>query len=410
MTGSSNANEATVARTMLSDLLTEWGLTQSDIPAIIAANTETTAAASLSTVGPDVNVFDLVSHLIEKHIATTPAERVAVTLWILHTYVFNRFRVTPRLAIISPVRGCGKSRLLDLIQYLIGESYRVDDVSPAAIYRWLDDSPDTVILIDEGDNLDLLHNHKLRSLLNSGHSKSGGIGRVAGGRSQNYRTFAPLCVAAIGLLPLPLMHRCILINMQRASDEVRLEQFDEQDSDFAVARIEISTWAATCELDPNPEMPPSLIHRAADNWRALFSIADHLDRGEVARNAALRLCANRPDEDPGVVALGHIRSVLDKLGVDRIVSQDLVDELVAFDDIWSDWRDDQPLRKLTQPDLARLLRPFHIRPRSIRLIHRGAGSLTRKGYMRSQFEDAWRSYCSGGTPAQANKIRKLASV
>ena len=36
------------------------------------------------------------------------------------------------------------------------------------------------------------------------------------------------------------------------------------------------------------------------------------------------------------------------------------------------------------------------------------GDKSRKGYYRSQFEDDWRSYCSGGTPAQSRKIIRLA--
>jgi Protein of unknown function (DUF3631) len=62
-------------------------------------------------------------------------------------------------------------------------------------------------------------------------------------------------------------------------------------------------------------MPPSLRNRAADNWRILLSIADDLGHGEDARGAAIALCANRPDEDPGVILLNDIR-VFDTMGVD----------------------------------------------------------------------------------------------
>jgi hypothetical protein len=42
-------------------------------------------------------MLDLVLRLIEEHIAITAEERVAVALWLLHTWVFGRFRITPRL-------------------------------------------------------------------------------------------------------------------------------------------------------------------------------------------------------------------------------------------------------------------------------------------------------------------------
>jgi hypothetical protein len=162
-------------------------------------------------------------------------------------------------------------------------------------------------------------------------------------------------------------------------------------------------------LEQDPEMPPSLLNRAADNWRVLLSIADSLGRGEEARAAALELSANRPDEDPGVVLLGDIFTVFHAKRIDRISSADLVNELLALNEIWSDWREERPGRKLTQGDLGRLLRPFRIKSKSIWPVERSPTSRSRKGYMRDQFEVAWHSYCPGGTPAQPSKFIRLAT-
>jgi hypothetical protein len=48
--------------------------------------------------GPTINVFDLNSALIDDHVTVTVRERTAISLWITHTYLFRRFRITPRLA------------------------------------------------------------------------------------------------------------------------------------------------------------------------------------------------------------------------------------------------------------------------------------------------------------------------
>ena len=78
------------------------------------------------------------------------------------------------------------------------------------------------------------------------------------------------------------------------------------------------------------------------------------------------LYTNRPDEDPGVVLFTDIRAVFLGLGTDRIASSALVDVLVGLDDgMRAEWRgphDDWPPRKLSQSELARLLRPFGISP------------------------------------------------
>jgi hypothetical protein len=210
------------------------------------------------------------------------------------------------------------------------------------------------------------------------------------------------------MLPLPLMRRAVTINMQRTS--TRLKRLDETDPAFRVTRDGIRAWASRCNLASDPEM--SLRNTAADNWRVLLAIADDLGYGKAARDAAAHLCANRTDEDAGVVLLADIRTVFTARAVDRIHSAVLITELLALDSGWDEWRgphDDQRACKLTKSELARLLRPFHIYPRTIWPVPRQPGDKSAKGYLRADFEKAWRSYCddSAGTTSQASKIIEL---
>jgi Protein of unknown function (DUF3631) len=417
--GSPVAGEAEAARVQLNKLLAKLSLTWNDLPAVLAAvahtndTTDTTSSnAQAATAAPEVNVLDLVVRLIELHIATTAEDRLAAALWMLHCYVFDRFSITPRLALLSPVRGCGKTTMLALAGALVAEPYRTDNVTAAAIYHQLDHRPRTTLLVDEGDNLDLLRNSVLRAVFNSGHRRGGGIDRFVGGWPRKFWTFAPLAVAAIGMLPLPLLHRAITIDMQRPPGENQLKQLDENDPAFAASREQIRKWAATCSLAHDPEMPPGLRDRAADNWRVLLAIADDLGHGEEARSAAITLCANRPDEDPGVTLLRDILTIFEKLGFDRISSALIVSELLGIEDgNWCEWRgvrDDRPPHKLTQTELASLLRPFQIRPKTVWPARRQSGDKSRRGYFRIQFEDAWRRYGpSADTPTQPRKIIPL---
>jgi hypothetical protein len=187
-------------------------------------------------------------------------------------------------------------------------------------------------------------------------------------------------------------------------------QPDETDPAFAAARAEIQKWASICSLARDPESP--VTNRAADNWRVLLAIADDLGHREEARSAAVALAADRPYEDPAVVLLTDIRTVFLARAADRISSAALINALVALEDgLWSEWRgarDDRLPRKLTQAELAGLLRPFGIRPRAIWPVPRRAGDHSSRGYLRSQFEDAWRRYCpSADTPTQAGKVKYL---
>jgi uncharacterized protein DUF3631 len=409
MLGSPNANEATVAREKLNRLLAEYALTWNDLSAILAAadpQPDPYRTAPQQAARPEINVLDLVLRLVEQHIAVTPNEQMAIALWVLHTYVYDTFLITPRLALLSPVRGCGKTTLLAFLELLTHQPHRSDDVTPAAIYHYLNHRPNSTLMVDEADNLGLLDsNSPLRRVFNSGHRRGGNVTRFVGGWSQKFPTFAPLAIAAIGTLPLPLMHRSVVISMQRSATQ--LERLDEFSPVFPAAREQINKWVATSVLAQDPAMPSELQHRMADNWRVLLAIADDLGHGDAARAAAVALCADRPDEDYGVLMLRHIQGIFLAREIDRILSSELVDALIAIDDApWHDWRgprDDRSPRKLTQSDLAWLLRPFGIRPRTVR----GRWG-TARGYYRHQFERAWRAYCdSADTPTQSSKVRYL---
>jgi hypothetical protein len=208
-----NENVAKRAREALLKLLANHGLNWSEIPACIAAADEDDRVkasqqahrqpthGSPGSTGSEVNVLELVLHLVEQYIAITSEERMAVALWILHTHVFDRFDITPRLALLSPVRGCGKTELLKLLEALTENPDRNDNVTAASIYYDLERGSHT-LLLDEADNLGLLHNPTLRTVLN-GNQRGCYVKRYVNGRARKFSTFTPLTVAAIGMLPLP---------------------------------------------------------------------------------------------------------------------------------------------------------------------------------------------------------------
>ena len=51
-------------------------------------------------------------------ILPTESDYTVFTLWITHTYFMHKLKTTPRLALISPEFGCGKSRSLEVLQTL----------------------------------------------------------------------------------------------------------------------------------------------------------------------------------------------------------------------------------------------------------------------------------------------------
>ena len=419
-TSSPFEHEAEVAKEKLRVLLFEHSLTEADIPAILAATDDhgqklSSASFPSAGAGPTINVFDLNSALIDDHVTVTVRERTAISLWITHTYLFRRFRITSRLAILSPVEECGKSTLLDLLNLTCALPCCSDDPSPASIYHERDNNPDATFLVDEGDNLGLFKDERMRRLFNAGHKQGGSAVRIIDGRPRKFSLFGPLAIAAIGDLPRPLTSRSIIIGMQRQPPGSQKRPIDVNDMAWIAGQTQNYAFAEAVKsgaitLNPNPEMPKELSNRAADNWRVLISIGDALGHRAEARAAAIALSARR-SQDIKVVLLMDTREVFDQRGIDRIWGCDLVEAVIEHDDEWEEFcgvKGDGGPHKLRQGELGAMLRAFGIRPRSVWPAHRDPKTSSRKGYLREQFEKVWGAYCpAAGTTAQSNKVKYL---
>jgi len=205
-----------------------------------------------------------------------------------------------------------------------------DSITAAGIYHAVDREHPT-LLIDEADNLGLAFNGPLRAVLNSGHRRGGKVTRYHGGQAHSFSTFAPVAVAAIGTLPLPVMHRSIVIDMARRDGRRQLTRLDREDpdtkADLNIAYRMMLSWARKAGLTSDPPMPAPLRDRQADNWRPLIAIADAFgaEWARRAREAALSWAGEHHDEDAAVVLLRDIRDIFDRLGLDRLPSQTLVE-------------------------------------------------------------------------------------
>lgn len=412
--GSDNAGERENARVKLDALLRRHKKTWNDLPELLQPDParddpdDTSApGAGATEIGP----VDLVHHLLRRYLALKPYEYVGIALWIVHTHVFSRFVITPRLALTSPVRGCGKTTALAIAELLVARARKSDGITAASIYHLVDQEHPT-LLVDEVDNLGLPSNGSLRAVLNSGHRRGGSITRYINNQARSFSTFAPMALAAIGTLPLPIVHRSLVIHMERHDGWQPLQRFHPDNArtmiDMGTAYRNVFDWARTVTLDPDPEMPAELRNRAADSWRPLISIADACGWGADAREAALEFNRDYHDEDAGVVLLRDLRDIFDLRKTDRLASVTLVEDLNGLDDsLWSSWNGS----RLSQGELARLLLPFRIRSRSIWPLQRDGSSRSRKGYFKAQFEAAWRSYCSEtGTPAHRSSPKHLRSA
>src|SRR5262249_25447818 len=94
----------------------------------------------------------------------------ALALWTVHAWTFDAGIVSPFLALVSPTKRCGKTSTLILLLHLTPRSVLASNISPSAVFRYIDASHPT-LLVDEGDALFNGGNEELRGILNSGHTK-----------------------------------------------------------------------------------------------------------------------------------------------------------------------------------------------------------------------------------------------
>ena len=105
----------------------------------------------------------------------------AHTLWIAHTHAMDAWESTPRLALLSPEPGSGKTRVLEVSEPLVPRPVEAVNVSPAYLFRKVAaDEGRPTILFDEIDTVfgpKAKDNEEIRGLLNAGHRKGAVAGR-----------------------------------------------------------------------------------------------------------------------------------------------------------------------------------------------------------------------------------------
>src|SRR5262249_2172939 len=138
-----------------------------------------------------------------------------IALWILHTWTVNQFSISPRIAITSPTKGCGKTTVLRILNKVARRPKRAGSISPPALFRAVEQFQPTVLL-DETEKY-IEHGSDLHALMNEGHCKGATVLRVLGDKLElcEFNIFGAVAFCRNGKLPDDLEQRSIVIEMQR---------------------------------------------------------------------------------------------------------------------------------------------------------------------------------------------------
>jgi hypothetical protein len=345
------------------------------------------------------------------------AAAVAVTLWAAHTHLAARFESTPRLALLSPEKQCGKSRVLELLELLCAGAETLSDASPAYLYRRIG-AGQVTILLDEADAIWKRGKsdetaEALRSIVNAGHRRSATVGRVEmNGSAANltrFRCYAPAAIAGIGNLPDTIMDRAVVVRMRRRAPGERVRDYRERTTrpEGDALREQLAEWAASVAEsvgDPWPHMPPGVADRPADVWEPLLMVADLAggDWPKLAAEACTAFVTGARDDTAsyGTRLLADLRDVFGD--APQLFTQTILDRLHAIGE--SPWADYAYGKPFTARDLAEMLKDHQVKSHQLRI-----GEDSRKGYRRADLEDTWARYLRPGSETSETAETLLAS-
>ena len=353
---------------------------------------------------------DAVREVLTRHCVLPEAAAEALVLFVFHTWCLGAADVSPHLVLVSPVKRSGKTTALATMAELVSKPLRAEDATTAALFRAVEAAEPT-LLIDEADAF-ARGDEQLRGLLNSSFQRGGGVLRVVGEdlEVRRFKTFSCSLLASIGDLPATIMDRALVVRMKRKAHGEAVAKFRRADRAACLPlRRKLRRWAQD-NLEVLPEVrvqfPPCLNDREEDAWEPLLQIAAHLGPrwAELGRRTARTLaCAEESSDhgDHGLDLLADVRSLVLPLGVDKVTSEYLRYELGALEG--RPWASLTDRGLISQLDLARLLRPFEIRPTMLRVDHRTAKrpeqtKPTYRGFRVEQFTDAWARYLGPYTP------------
>jgi hypothetical protein len=353
-------------------------------------------------------LLDWVEAHLRRYVVLGDDQACAATLWVAHTYAVDCAYCTPYLAINSPEKRSGKTRLLEALATVVATPWFTGGTTKAALVRKIHaDAP--TLLLDESDaafNGSDEYAEALRGVLNNGYTRGKPyttcVGQGAQIQARDFHVFCPKAIAGIGRLPDTVADRSIPIRLKRRAPGERVDRFRQRHAETEGARL-ANALHLLRETDgfktldgAEPDLPDELDDRAQDVWEPLLAIAD-LAGGpwpDRARGAAKRLSGASEVEDDsiGVRLLADCRPAFD--GRSEIPSAELVAYLNGLDEApWAAWGKRRSEPGLTQRDLANLLRPYGIGSVD---VHKGEDDdrRTYRGYRRGGFVDAWARYLS----------------
>jgi hypothetical protein len=336
----------------------------------------------------------------------------AYTLWLAATHAQDAWEHATRFVFNSPIRRCGKTRAQEVGRELAHNPICTTNISVAAFVRSIDEKDPPTLFIDEADTIfgksKAEGAEDLRGIVNTGHSRGWPYMRwnVTSRTREECPTFAMALLGGIGNLPDTIEDRAVVVAMRRRARHEQVNPFRRRRAvpELHELRERVHAWVRS--LDDLGTYEPALPveDRDADKWEPLVAIADAAGGHwpETARDACRVMCEAAEDENATAVrVLADVWAVF-RDDEPHIFSAELCARLNALDEAaWIGWNNAAGIKP---HDLARHLKAFKVKSRTVRI-----GDKTAKGYTREDLADPVNRYVTAVTESHGPKTLPLTS-
>ena len=338
-------------------------------------------------------LLNKIEQTIRRFIVCEPETARAAALWIVMTWLIDVVKVAPLAVITAPEKRCGKTQLLDLIGKMSYRPMSTSSITPSALFRSIEMWQPT-LLIDEADAF-INDNEEMRGLLNAGHSRTSAFTiRTVGDdhTPKRFNVWGAKAIAGIGKLQDTVMDRSITLELRRKLDCEHVDRIRHAEPGlFETLCRKLCRFAEDNRetiRNARPSLPEELNDRAQDNWEPLLSIADTAggEWPEKAIAAALKISGdNQSAQSIGTELLSDIKEVFDEKNVSKLFTSDLIAALC--EDSEKPWDTYNRGKPISPRQLSNRLKEYGIKSKDIRI-----GYENKKGFEKSQFEDAFNRY------------------
>lgn len=355
-------------------------------------------------------LLDEVAKTIQLYVVLDREQAWAAALWIAFSWFIDVVEVAPLAIITAPEKSCGKSQLLFVIKLLACRPLAANNMLSATLFR-IAEKWHPAILIDEADGF-IKTDENIAGIINAGHTRDAAfVWRLVGDNFEpkSFNVWGAKALTGINMhkhLTDATMSRGIIFELRRKLPHEMASRLRHADKElFEPIAAKLARFAEDYSEQvrlARPLLPDALSDREQDNWEPLLAIAACAGAEWSARATEAALALSGATDKSGSIGnelLTDIRRVfelkkknVDDKHKDRIKSADLVAALCTFKE--SKWNDYSFGKSISQYQLAKLLKPYKIKTKSIKF----AKDTTYHGFELEQFSDVFLHYLEPTPP------------